>query len=201
MENELEFGAEERRMWRARRTRIGRSFQPEQAAEAKARFASTPLRDPARLAPAIAFNDAKGMLSLPAQRHGHQIFWRAERFRRRREGTFSRDAPEAPLFRRQAMAISRSGPVAELWTTLDHQRRRRLLCRLGGHGSDRRGCRTIRPRWRAGRRPWATARRKRRLPSRLARRSRSFMSNFAKTGRQSIRVHGGRSRTMQRVRG
>lgn len=38
----------------------------EQAAEAKARFANTPQRDPARLAPAIAFADAKGMLALPA---------------------------------------------------------------------------------------------------------------------------------------
>jgi septal ring factor EnvC (AmiA/AmiB activator) len=37
-----------------------------QAAEAKARFANVPQRDPARLAPAIAFSDAKGMLSLPA---------------------------------------------------------------------------------------------------------------------------------------
>ncbi len=38
----------------------------EAAEEAKARFASAALRDPARLAPAIAFADAKGMLSLPA---------------------------------------------------------------------------------------------------------------------------------------
>jgi septal ring factor EnvC (AmiA/AmiB activator) len=38
----------------------------EAAAAARARFASAPLRDPARLAPAIAFADAKGMLGLPA---------------------------------------------------------------------------------------------------------------------------------------
>ena len=38
----------------------------EAAAEAKTRFASLPLRDPARLAPAISFSDAKGLLSLPA---------------------------------------------------------------------------------------------------------------------------------------
>jgi septal ring factor EnvC (AmiA/AmiB activator) len=37
-----------------------------EAAEAKARFSSGPARDPARLAPAIAFAEAKGMLSLPA---------------------------------------------------------------------------------------------------------------------------------------
>jgi septal ring factor EnvC (AmiA/AmiB activator) len=39
----------------------------EQIDEAKKRFAEAPRRDPARLAPAIAFADAKGMLSLPAQ--------------------------------------------------------------------------------------------------------------------------------------
>ena len=39
----------------------------EQIDEAKKRFAEAPQRDPARLAPAIAFADAKGMLSLPAQ--------------------------------------------------------------------------------------------------------------------------------------
>ncbi len=33
--------------------------------EARARFAERPLRDPARLAPAIAFDQAKGLLSLP----------------------------------------------------------------------------------------------------------------------------------------
>ncbi len=38
-----------------------------QIEEAKKRFAEAPSRDPARLAPAIAFADAKGMLSLPAQ--------------------------------------------------------------------------------------------------------------------------------------
>ena len=38
----------------------------DQAAEAKARFANVPQRDPARLAPAIAFAEAKGMLSMPA---------------------------------------------------------------------------------------------------------------------------------------
>jgi septal ring factor EnvC (AmiA/AmiB activator) len=38
----------------------------EAAAEARARFANAPQRDPARLAPAIAFSDARGMLSLPA---------------------------------------------------------------------------------------------------------------------------------------
>ncbi|MCI4679953.1 peptidoglycan DD-metalloendopeptidase family protein [Rhodoblastus acidophilus] len=38
----------------------------EQIEEAKKRFANAPQRDPARLAPAIAFADAKGMLSLPA---------------------------------------------------------------------------------------------------------------------------------------
>lgn len=39
----------------------------EEAEKAKERFANAPMRDPARLAPAIAFADARGMLGLPAQ--------------------------------------------------------------------------------------------------------------------------------------
>jgi septal ring factor EnvC (AmiA/AmiB activator) len=38
----------------------------EEAEKARQRFANIPQRDPARLAPAIAFSDAKGMLALPA---------------------------------------------------------------------------------------------------------------------------------------
>ncbi len=38
----------------------------EEAEKARQRFANAPLRDPARLAPAIAFADARGMLGLPA---------------------------------------------------------------------------------------------------------------------------------------
>ena len=65
MEGELESAkkaAEQARKAEEERAKLS----AEAAAEAKARFASLPLRDPARLAPAIAFSDAKGMLALPA---------------------------------------------------------------------------------------------------------------------------------------
>ena len=65
MENELE--SAKKAAEQARKAEEDRAkLSVEAAAEAKARFASLPLRDPARLAPAIAFADAKGMLSLPA---------------------------------------------------------------------------------------------------------------------------------------
>ena len=65
MEGELESAkkaAEQARKAEEERAKLS----ADAAAEAKARFASLPLRDPARLAPAIAFADAKGMLALPA---------------------------------------------------------------------------------------------------------------------------------------
>jgi murein hydrolase activator len=66
MENELDSArkaAEEARKADEARARLTQ----EQIEEAKKRFAEAPQRDSARLAPAIAFADAKGMLSLPAQ--------------------------------------------------------------------------------------------------------------------------------------
>ena len=66
METELDSArkaAEEARKADEARARLTQ----EQIEEAKKRFAEAPQRDPARLAPAIAFADAKGMLSLPAQ--------------------------------------------------------------------------------------------------------------------------------------
>jgi septal ring factor EnvC (AmiA/AmiB activator) len=65
MENELDSArkaAESARKAEEDRARL----TEEQAAEARARFANAPQRDPARLAPAIAFADARGMLSMPA---------------------------------------------------------------------------------------------------------------------------------------
>ena len=65
MENELDSArkaAEAARKADEERARLTQ----EQAEEAKKRFANLQQRDPARLAPAIAFADAKGMLSLPA---------------------------------------------------------------------------------------------------------------------------------------
>jgi septal ring factor EnvC (AmiA/AmiB activator) len=65
MENELESARKAADL--ARRAEADRAkLSAEAAAAAKARFASAPLRDPARLAPAIAFADARGMLALPA---------------------------------------------------------------------------------------------------------------------------------------
>jgi murein hydrolase activator len=55
--------AEEARKADAARAKLTQA----QIEAAKKRFAEARLRDPARLAPAIAFADAKGMLSLPAQ--------------------------------------------------------------------------------------------------------------------------------------
>ncbi len=66
METEIESArkaAEEARKADEERAKLSQ----EQIDEAKKRFAQTPQRDPARLAPAIAFADARGMLSLPAQ--------------------------------------------------------------------------------------------------------------------------------------
>jgi murein hydrolase activator len=65
MENELESARKSAEL-AARAEEERAKLSAEAAAEAKARFASAPLRDPARLAPAIAFNDARGMLALPA---------------------------------------------------------------------------------------------------------------------------------------
>ena len=52
--------------------------------------------------------------------------------------------------RRRGIAGGRLGGVRRalpvLWTTLDHQRRRRVLSLVGGHGSDRRGSGSIRAR-------------------------------------------------------
>ncbi|WP_298422079.1 peptidoglycan DD-metalloendopeptidase family protein [Rhodoblastus sp.] len=65
MENELDSSRKAAEL--ARKADEDRARLTEQEAEdAKARFANAPQRDPARLAPAIAFADAKGMLSLPA---------------------------------------------------------------------------------------------------------------------------------------
>ncbi|MGO8738366.1 murein hydrolase activator EnvC family protein [Rhodoblastus sp.] len=65
METELDSArkaAEEARKADADRAKLSQ----EQIEEAKKRFAEAASRDPARLAPAIAFADTKGMLSLPA---------------------------------------------------------------------------------------------------------------------------------------
>jgi septal ring factor EnvC (AmiA/AmiB activator) len=65
MESELE--SSKRAAELARKAEEARSkLSSEAAAEARAKFANPRQRDPARLAPAIAFNDARGMLSLPA---------------------------------------------------------------------------------------------------------------------------------------
>ncbi len=65
MESELESAKKAAEMARKADEERGK-LSAEAAEEAKSRFASAALRDPARLAPAIAFADAKGMLSLPA---------------------------------------------------------------------------------------------------------------------------------------
>ena len=135
MENELESARKSADL--ARKAEEERAkLSAEAAAEAKARFASAPLRDPARLAPAIAFQRRPRHAGAAGQRQGHQIFWRAERFWRRREGTFSRNASQGHCFGAKRWLYRLLGTVAELWTTLDRQRRRRLLCRFGGDGSD-----------------------------------------------------------------
>ena len=85
---------------------------------------------------------------------------RARRVRRRREGRLDRHAAgrDRRLAGRRLGRFLRALP--DLWTTLDHQRRRRLLYGAGRHGPNQRGGRPVRAGGRAGRRPWATARRR-----------------------------------------
>ena len=173
MENELESARKSADL--ARKAEEERAkLSAEAAAEAKAR---SPARRCAirRASPPPSPSTTPGHAGAAGQRQGHQIFRRAGRFWRRRERTFSRDAAQGHCFVAKRWLYRFLGTVAELWTALDRQRRRRLLCRFGGDGSNRRGCRTIRHCWRTGRRPWATERRKRRRLSRLARRSLSSM--------------------------
>ena len=85
----------------------------EQIEEAKKRFAEAPQRDPARLAPAIAFADAKGMLSLPAQGAIIKYLRSAERFRRRREGTFACHAPQRHCFGAKRWLYRLQRPLAQ----------------------------------------------------------------------------------------
>jgi septal ring factor EnvC (AmiA/AmiB activator) len=82
----------------------------QQAAEAKARFANLPQRDPARLAPAIAFADAKGMLSLPAAGSVIKYFGAASEFGGVEKGLSLATRPRAIVSAPSDGYIAFSGP-------------------------------------------------------------------------------------------
>jgi septal ring factor EnvC (AmiA/AmiB activator) len=82
----------------------------EAAEEAKARFASAPLRDPARLVPAIAFSDAKGMLSLPANGNVIKYFGATSEFGGVEKGLSLATRPRAIVSSPSDGYIAFSGP-------------------------------------------------------------------------------------------
>jgi septal ring factor EnvC (AmiA/AmiB activator) len=109
MENELESArkaAEQARKAEEDRARL----TEEQAAAAKARFALTPQRDPARLAPAIAFADAKGMLSMPASGNVIKYFGASSEFGGVEKGLSLATRPRAIVSAPSDGYIAFSGP-------------------------------------------------------------------------------------------
>ena len=187
---------------KARAAEEARARQSEkEAEEARARFADAQKRDPARLAPAIAFAQAKGLLSLPANGTVIKYYGAPSDFGGAEKGLSLATRSQAIVSSPCDGYIAFSGPWRSYGQLLIVNAGRRLLCRLGRHGrmsmwrSDSSSLRASR----SGR--WGTEPRKPRPPSPLARASRCFMSNFARTGRQSIRDPGGSGRTNMRVRG
>ena len=134
METELDSArkaAEEARKADEERARLTQ----EQIEEAKKRFAEAP---PARSGPARPgdrLRRRQGHAVAAGPGSDHQIFWSAERFRRRREGTFACHAPQRHCFGAKRWLYRLQRPLAQFRATLDHQRRRRLLCRAGGIGA------------------------------------------------------------------
>lgn len=113
---------------------------------------ATPFKDAARLAPAIAFADAKGLLPLPAVGAALKTFGTPDGFGRDGKRIIHRhaDTRRRRFPQRWLGGLCRS--LSNLWTTLDHQCRPGLLYRLGRYGTDQRRGWAIRPRGRTRRR-------------------------------------------------
>jgi septal ring factor EnvC (AmiA/AmiB activator) len=82
----------------------------EEAEKAKQRFANIPQRDSARLAPAIAFSDAKGMLELPANGMAIKYFGAASEFGGVEKGLSLATRPNAIVSAPSDGYIAFSGP-------------------------------------------------------------------------------------------
>ncbi len=95
-----------------------------------------PFKDPSRLTPAIAFAEAKGMLPLPAAGTFLRIFGAPDGFGSTEKGVLLGTRPQAVI----ASPCDGWGclcrSLQDLWTTLDRQRRTRLLYCSCRHGSD-----------------------------------------------------------------
>ena len=122
------------------------------APEAQRKIAMAPFKDPARLAPASAFADTKGLLPMPVTGELQRGFGAPDGFGGTEKGMLV--ATQSRRSRR--LALRRLGglrrTLPHLWTTLDHQRGTGLLYCPCGDGSDQRKRRSIRSGWGAGRR-------------------------------------------------
>ena len=120
-----------------------------QEKQAREQFAQAAFRDPARLAPKIPFSEARGPIAAPCERRCGagirgigRLWWDDSR-------DFDCDPPQSRhcLTGRWVGGVRRSLPV--VWTTLDHQRGRRVLSVVSRNGPNQCRRRAVRARRRA----------------------------------------------------
>ena len=193
MESEVASARQGRPTRRAKPPRSSSARPPKPMPRASGQVAAGIFRDPARLQPAVAFADTKGLLPLPVDRPD-----RARRSAARtvtavpRKGCRWRTRPRAVVSAPADGWVAFSGPYRTYGQLLIFNARRRLLYRAGRHGAGRCRAGPVRARGRTGRHRWATVRSRRRRRSRLARPSLFSMLSSEKTGPQSIPGPGGR---------
>ena len=134
------------------RPRRAHATEAAAAAEIEAKARAARGSDPGRLKPEIAFGDARGQVPLPAAGSILKTFGSPDGLGGTERGLSIGDAR-----RRDRLGPGRRGgafrrTLSKLWTTLDHRRRRRILCASRRHGSNQCCVRRVRPRGRTDRR-------------------------------------------------
>ena len=96
----------------------------------------SPFSDPGRLAPAMAFADAKGLLPMPVAGTIVRSYGSPDGFGGTEKGLLVATRPRRDRRRARRRMGCLLRPLPQLWTTLDHQCRRRLLYGIGRNGTD-----------------------------------------------------------------
>ncbi len=157
----------------------------------RAKVAAGATRDPARLAPAVAFADEKGRMSLPAAGTMIRNFGSSDSYGGQEHGMSlaTRPAIGRLVAGRRLDLVLR--PLPLLWTAFNYQWRRRLLYRARGLEWNQRGTRAVRPRGGTCRYDGGWVGQDGRRDRAWRSGARFFMLNSGKTGRRSTRAHGG----------
>ncbi len=166
----------------ARPTRRVREAAKADADAVQAKVAAGATRDPARLAPAVAFADEKGKMLLPAAGTVIRNFGSSDSYGGQEHGMSIATRPRSVVSSPADGWISFSGPYRSYGQLLITQWGRWLLYRSGGAQWDQCGTRVSSSSPGNLSEPWGMAPSKRPPRSRLARRSPILYVEFRKDG-------------------